>query len=289
MKQLLKILLKLLPSKVHIQLQYFYHFHKFVNLKNPQTFSEKLQWLKLYDRNPLYITMVDKYKVKNYVTNIIGKEYIIPTLAVYNNANEINFDKLPNQFVLKCNHDSKSVIVCKDKNKFDKKAAIIKLSKALERNFYWYGREWPYKNVPSKIIAEQYMEDAETKELRDYKFFCFNGYVDNVMICIDRNIGDPKFYFFNDKWELLRINKRGLETPQNFTLEKPILIDEMFRIASTLSKNVPFVRVDLYNCNNKIYFGEMTLYPASGFDSNLLPETDKYWGSFIKFSKRRTL
>ncbi len=289
MKQLLKNLLKLLPSKIHIQLQYFYHFHKFVNLKNPKTFNEKLQWLKLYNRNPVYTTMVDKYKVKDYVANIIGKEYIIPTLGVWNTPEEIDFDKLPNQFVLKCTHDSKSVIVCKNKDIFDKKAAIVKLSKALKKDFYWYGREWPYKNVKPCIIVEKYMEDKEEKELRDYKFFCFNGYVDNVMICIDRNINDPKFYFFNDKWELLRINKRGLEASQNFTLEKPILIDNMFKIASILSKDIPFVRVDLYNCNNKIYFGEMTLYPASGLDSNLLSQTDKYLGSLIKLPTRRIL
>ena len=182
----LKKLLRILPDKLYIQLQYFYHFYRFANLKNPQTFNEKLQWLKLYDRNPLYTTMVDKYKVKEYVANIIGKEYIIPTLAVYNNVEDIDFDRLPNQFVLKCNHDSGGLVICKDKSKLDKKGAIKKLSKALKNNFYYNGREWPYKNVKPCVIAEQYMEDSETEELRDYKFFCFNGDVKILFVALGR-------------------------------------------------------------------------------------------------------
>jgi len=256
-----------------------------LNLDNPQTFSEKLQWLKLYNRNPLYTTIVDKYAVKKYIADKIGDEYIIPTFGVWNKFEEIDFDKLPNQFVLKTTHDSKNVVICKDKNTFDKQLAREKITKSIQTNYYYLYREWPYKNVPRKIIAEQYMEDKDTKELRDYKFFCFDGYVDNVMVCINRNMGNPKFYFFNDKWELLRINKAGLTAPKDFTLEKPILINEMFKIASILSKNIPFVRVDLYNCNNKIYFGEMTFYPTAGFDSNILPETDKNRGLLLKLPK----
>ncbi len=281
------LLNKMTPDFIFLHYKYYCFFRKRLNLKNPQTFSEKLQWLKLYDRNPLYTTLVDKYAVKKYVADKIGDQYIIPTLGVWSKFEDIDFDKLPNKFVLKTTHDSGGVVICKDKNRFNRHIAKEKINNSLKNNFYYKGREWPYKNVKPQIIAEQYMEDEKTMDLSDYKFFCFNGYVDNVMVCIDRNIGDPKFYFFNYKWELLRINKGGLTAPKDFTLEKPILIDEMFRIASVLSKDIPFVRVDLYNCNNKIYFGEMTFYPQTGFDPNILPETDRKRGDLIKLPKQR--
>ena len=267
-----------LPDSIYLRIVYFTCFRKRLNLANPQTFNEKLQWLKLYNRNPLYTTLVDKYAVKKWVADKIGQEYIIPTLGVWDKVEDIDFDKLPNQFVLKCTHDSGSIVICRDKNNFNKKEAIKKLTRGLKHSGYYYGREWPYKNVPPKIIAEQYMQDDAKSELIDYKFFCFNGNADNVMVCIDRNIGEPKFYFFNKNWELLRLNKRGKAAPNNFTLDKPILMDKMFELAGILSQNIPFVRVDLYYCNDQIYFGEMTFFPQSGFDKNLLPETDIYLG-----------
>ena len=280
-----RTLLRLIPDKIYIQMQYFYHFHRFANLKNPQTFNEKLQWLKLHDRNPLYTTLVDKCAVKKWVADRIGEQYVIPTLGVWERAEDIDFDKLPNQFVLKCNHSGGgNVVICRDKAKLDKQATVKKLSNQLQNNNYWYGREWPYKNVPPRIIAEKYMEDEKTKELRDYKFFCFNGKVDNVMICIDRSIRQPKFYFFNQKWELLRLNERGKTAPKDFAIEPPVGIKDMFYVAEILSKVAPFVRVDLYNCNGKIYFGELTLYPASGYDAKLLLETDKCWGQLLSLS-----
>lgn len=257
-----------------------------LNLNHPQTFSEKLQWLKLHDHNPLYTIMVDKEKAKEYVANIIGSKYIIPTLGVWDKFEDIDFDKLPTQFVLKTTHDSGGVFICKNKEDFDIHAARLKLEKSLKRNFYYQGREWPYKNVPPRIIAEPYLEDSQTKELRDYKFYCFNGDVDSVMVCVDRAIGDPKFYFFNEKWELLRINKRGKAAPKNFTLQKPAQMNKMFQLAANLSKSIPFVRVDLYYCNEQIYFGEMTFYPQSGFDTNTLPEEAKRRGALIKLPRK---
>ncbi len=286
MKNLIKKILRLLPDELYIQLQYFHHFHRFANLKNPQTFNEKLNWLKLHDRNPLYTTLVDKYAVKKWVADKIGEQYIIPTLDVWERAEDIDFDKLPNQFVLKCNHSGGgNVIICRDKAKLNKQASIKKLSSQLKNNNYWYGREWPYKNVKPRIIAEKYMVDQTTKELRDYKFFCCDGSVDNVMVCLDRASGDTKFYFFNNKWELLRINKRGKAAPKNFTLSKPAPMDKMFELAANLSKGIPFVRVDLYCCEEQIYFGEMTFYPQSGFDVNLLSATDLYLGKLIHLPK----
>ena len=284
MKKLIRYFLRFLPDSCYIRLRFYQRFGKWPNLKNPQTFSEKLQWLKLHDRNPLYTTLVDKYAVKKWVADKIGEEYIIPTLGVWNSFDEIDFNTLPNQFVLKTTHDSGGVVICRDKKILDINAARMKLEKSLKKNYYYEGREWPYKNVKHCILAEKYMLDNKTNELRDYKFFCFNGCVDNVMVCVDRSIGEPKFYFFNEKWELLRLNKRGKASPADFTLDRPSLINKMFELAGVLSQDIPFVRVDLYNCNEKIYFGEMTFYPQSGFDSNLLPETDRYLGKLINLS-----
>ena len=256
---------------------------KRLNLKNPTTFNEKLQWLKLYNRKPEYTIMVDKVKAKEYVAKIIGEEHIIPTLGVWDDPDEIDFDKLPNQFVLKCSHDSGGLVICKDKAKLNKNKALERIGFCLKRNYYVATREYPYKDVPHRILAEKYMtNNGGTEELTDYKFFCFNGYVDCVMVCIDRHIGETKFYFFNREWKLLRLNPRGIAAPEGFAIPKPTNMDEMFDIASKLSQGIPFVRVDLYDINNRIYFGEMTFFPDSGCDPNLLPETDEYFGNLLK-------
>lgn len=278
-------LLKWVPDNLFLKVRYRGEMNKPLNLRNPQTFNEKLQWLKLYDRNPEYTCMVDKCEAKKYVVSKLGEEYIIPTLGAWNRFEEIDLDKLPNQFVLKCTHDSGGLVVCKDKEKLDIEEARRKINQSLHNNYYYSGREWPYKNVKPRIIAEQYMEDQQEMELRDYKFFCFDGYVDNVMLAMDRGSGDTKFYFFNKNWELMRLNIRGKNAPKDFTLPKPNGIDKMFEIASELSKGMPFVRVDLYYCNGRIYFGELTFYPQSGFDANLLPETDEYLGKLIDLDK----
>ena len=253
-----------------------------LDLENPRTFNEKIQWLKLNKREDIFTTIVDKYEVKQYIAERIGTEYIIPTLGIWDRFDDINFDELPDQFVLKCTHDSGGLIICKDKSKLNLNWARKRINRSLKKDFYLVGREWPYKAVQPRIIAEPYMEDAQEKELRDYKFFCFDGYVDNVMLAMDRDSGDPKFYFFNQNWELMRLNIRGKNAPTDFTLPKPKGIDQMFQLAAELSKGIPFVRVDLYYCNGKIYFGEMTFFPQSGFDANLLRETDEYLGNIIK-------
>lgn len=279
MKQFLK---RLIPDELFLKLYYKKHIGKRLNLKNPQTFNEKLQWLKLYNRNPEYTKMVDKYEVKKYIAEKIGEEYIIPTLGVWDTFDEIDFEKLPDQFVLKCTHDSGGLVICQDKNKLDKNEAKEKIQKSLASNYYYENREWPYKNVKPRIIAEAYMTDEVGKnEFTDYKFFCFNGYVDCVMVCIDRASGDTKFYFFDEEWKLKRLNKRGKAAPEGFTLPKPQCIDEMFELAKKLSEGIPFVRVDLYQSKGRVYFGELTFFPQSGADANLLLETDIYFGGLI--------
>ena len=256
--------------------------HRELDLSNPVTFNEKLQWLKLYDRRPEYTMMVDKYLVRDYIANKLGEEYLIPLLGVWDDPDEIDFDSLPDRFVLKCNHNSGlGMCICKDKSALNIKKVKADLRKGLKQDYYLTGREWPYKNVPRKIIAEKYMEDNTFHELRDYKFFCFNGVADCVMVCLGRSTGNTKFYFYDKEWKLCRYNILGKSIIGNGDVEKPDNISDMFAIAEKLSQGIPFSRIDLYNVNQKIYFGEITFFPDSGFDSNLLPETDIYFGSKI--------
>ncbi len=278
-------LLNRLPDKQYLKLIYSATMDKKLNLKNPQTFNEKLQWLKLYNRKPEYSIMVDKHLVREYIKDKIGEEYLIPLLGVWDDPDDIDFDALPEQFVLKCNHNSgKGMYICKDKSLMNEDQVVSDLRAGLNQNYYLRGREWPYKNVKPRIIAEKYMTDS-SGGLVDYKFFCFNGRVDCVMLCIDRHIGDPKFYFFDSEWNLKRLNIRGKEAPEDFTLPMPSCMPQMFKLAEELSKSHPFLRVDLYECMNQIYFGELTFFPASGFDCKLLEETDKYFGEKIKIKE----
>ncbi len=270
-------------DKLFLKIKYWLVFGKKLNLKNPKTFNEKIQWLKLYDRREVYTQMVDKAIAKDFVANIIGSEYIIPTLGVWENFDDINFDQLPNKFVLKCTHDSGGIVICRDKSKLDIVAAKIIINKSLKRNFYNVWREYAYKKVKPHIIAEKYMIDNLDidRKLTDYKFFCFNGKVHSVMVGIEREKESTKFYFFDKNWKLLRLNTQGRNEPKGFTLPKPENISEMFHIASKLSLGIPFLRVDLYSVNDKTYFGELTLYPQAGFDPNLLSETDELFGEMI--------
>lgn len=273
------------PDKLYLQLQYKARMGKKLDLNNPQTMNEKLQWLKLYNRKPEYTALVDKYRVRDYIAEKLGEAYLIPLLGAWDRVEDIDFDALPDQFVLKCNHDSASVTICRDKATFDVEAAKEKLNRCLKKNMFWHTREWPYKNVQKKIICEKFMTDSpDSKEFTDYKFYCFNGNVDSVMVCYDRSIGEPKFYFFDKNWELKRYNKRGKAAPEGFTLPKPDGMDKMFEIAEVLSQDVgaPFLRVDLYYAYGQIYFGELTFFPDSGFDPNRLPETDVYFGDLTK-------
>lgn len=249
-----------------------------LRLKTPVTYSEKLQWLKLYDRRPLYVTMVDKVKVKEYVASIIGKEYVIPTLGVWKNPDEINFGALPERFVLKCNHNSGAgMFVCKDKSTIDEEMVKNELRKGLMENFYVKNREWPYKDVPRRTFAEAYMED-EYGELRDYKFFCFDGEVKALFIASDRSKGEAsvRFDFFDADYNHLPFTNGHLCA--DVTPEKPSMFEEMKTLAAKLSKGIPHVRVDFYEVGNKIYFGEMTLYHWSGMKPFVPEEWDYLFG-----------
>lgn len=270
--------LRWMPDELYIQLNYFGHFHKFANLKNPQTYNEKLNWLKLHDRNPIYTKLVDKYEVKPIIAEIIGNEYIIPTLGVWDFFDEIDFDYLPNQFVLKCTHDSEGVVVVKDKNKLDKAMAREKLENALNKNFYYIGREWPYKDIKPRIIAEKYMEDITDGELRDYKFFCFGGEPKALFVATDRAIDNVKFDFFDLDYTHLDIKQKY---PNAGNVRKPVTFDKMIELSRIISKGYPHVRIDFYEVNGKLYFGEFTLYHFSGFMPFQPSEWDKVFGDWL--------
>lgn len=243
---------------------------KELHLDSPQTYNEKLQWLKLHDRKPEYTMMVDKYAVKRYVADIIGEKYIIPTLGVWNHFEEIDFDKLPNQFVLKCTHDSGGIVICKDKNKLDLKSAKKKIEKCLKRNYYCSNREWPYKDVKPRIIAEEYMIDESGYELKDYKFFCFNGEPKMMFIATDRG-SDTKFDFYDMEFNHLPFTNGHPNA--NKQIKKPKNYSTMIALSAKLSFGIPHVRVDFYNINGKIYFGELTFFHWSG----LVPFEPEEW------------
>ena len=257
-----------------------------LNLECPRTYSEKLQWLKLYWHLPILTTLVDKYAVKEYVRKKIGDQYIIPTIAVWNRISDIRWNELPNQFVLKCTHDSGGLVICKDKAQLDRRQAIHRIKKSLSDNYFYFGYEWPYKNVKPRIIAEQYMEDSVTKELRDYKFFCFNGRVKALFIATDRNVTgkDVKFDFFDEYFNHLPF-KQGHENAAIMP-QKPVCFEEMKRLASQLSEGFPHVRVDLYEVDGRVYFGEMTFFHNSGWTKFDPEKWDDIFGSWLSLPSK---
>lgn len=256
---------------------------KELDLKNPLTFNEKLQWLKLNDRKPVYTVMVDKYEAKNYVAKIIGDEFIIPTLGVWNRFDDIDFNTLPRQFVLKTTHDSGGVVVCKDKNRFNVKKCRKIINSSLKKNYFYQGREWPYKNVSRRIIAEKYMEDA-TGALMDYKFMCFNGHCEYIFTCTERfSESGLKVTFFDRNWNLLPFKRHYPISEKKIT--KPVQLEKMIFLAEKLSESIPFVRVDFYEIEGKIYFGELTFFPGSGIEEFTPEEWDYKLGELITLPK----
>ena len=269
-------LLKLMRStavlwsdEMYIKMYYLISMGRWPNLKNPHTFQEKLNWLKLNYRMDNQYKYVDKYEVKKYVENVIGKEYVVPLLGVWKSFDEIDFDSLPNQFVLKCTHDSGSFCICKDKNIFDINLARKRINKGLRRNYYLTCREWPYKHCKPMIIAEKFLSPTHGEELKDYKFFCFNGkpkfmYVSND---VDRN---AKTDFFDMDYK--HLDMRMKDPNSESVPSKPEQFERMKSLASKLCQGFPHVRVDFYIVDNKIYFGELTFFHNGGFQK-IYPST----------------
>ena len=278
---------KLFSDKQFLKVIYRKLMGSELNLECPQTFSEKLQWLKLYNHNPQYTQMVDKYEAKKYVAGIIGDEYIIPTLAVYNNTAEIDLDALPDRFVLKCTHDSGSVAICKDKKTFKKNEAFAMLEKGLRKNFFWENREWPYKNVKPRIIAEAYLEDKDTPDLRDYKFFSFGGEVKYCQVISGRN-STMCIDFFDRDWNHQPFHGLGYYPFAEAAIDCPRQLEKMWQAATMLAKDKPFSRIDFYEAGDSVYFGEITFFPASGFGGFYPQEWDYKFGQWLKLPSKKT-
>ena len=279
----------LFTDKTSIKIQYRLRMGRKLNLKNPTRFSEKIQWLKLYNRKPEYTTMVDKIAVKDYVAKVIGDRFIIPTLGVWNSFDEIDFNSLPDKFVLKTNHSggSTGVVICKDKSRFNKKAAKRRLEKSMKEDFYHIFREWPYKNVPHKIFAEVFLEDNGVQGLLDYKFYCFNGEPKVLLIASNRFTTHNFNYFDMDFNPLPIISVEG-KPVDNRLIRKPDCFYEMKSFAKALAQGQPHIRVDLYEIGGKVYFGEMTFYDSSGFDNLNSDKVDLEWGSWITLPLKNT-
>lgn len=254
-----------------------------LNLDNPKTFNEKLNWLKLHDRNPEYTRMADKYEFKNYVTEKLGLGYVIPLLGVYNNFDEINFDELPEQFILKCTHDSGGFAICRDKKNFNIAEAKAILNKSLGKNYWWAAREWVYKNIKPRIIAEKYMQDGDNPNLTVYKIFNFNGVPKIIQAIQDDKTPQESIDYFDTDWNKLNLRQNF---PNSITpLPKPELLEDMLKTAAKLSAGIPLVRTDLYIINHKIYFSEFTFYSDAGMAEFHPPEWDEILGSWIELPK----
>lgn len=267
-----------------LDLCFDYYLGKKINWKNPQTYNEKLQWLKIYDRQDSYTKMVDKYEAKEYVKNIIGEEYIIPTIGIYDKFENIDFEKLPQQFVMKCTHDSGGLVICKDKSKLNLKEAKRKINQCLKVNYFNCWKEWPYKNVKPRIIIEKYMTNDDSDGINDYKFFCFNGKVKLLFIATDRvnENEETKFDFYDENFNHLPIKNghpNALVPPS-----KPLNFEKMKELAEILSKDIPHLRVDFYEINGKIYFGELTFSHWAGMVPFEPEEYDLILGNWIDIS-----
>lgn len=269
------------PTKLYLKLSYRLKLGKQLNLYNPKTFNEKLQWLKINNRKAEYTNMVDKIEAKKYVASIIGYDHIIPTIAEYDQIEDIDWNGLPNQFVMKCTHDSGGIIICKDKAQFNVKNAIKKLKKGLNKSYYYQNREWPYKNVKPRIICEEYKVDESGYELKDYKLFCFNGVVKCLKVDFNRAV-DHHANYYDQNWNILKFGESKFPPDYTRKIEKPTTLEKMIFFAEQLSQGIPFVRIDFYSIKDKVFFGEITFFPASGMGKFTSDKWDEKLGSWIE-------
>lgn len=272
---------KFLPDSVYLKILYRYGFGKTLNLRHPKTLNEKTHWLKLYDRRSIYPTMVDKFSAKDFVRINVGEKYVVPLLGVWNRFEDIDFAALPEQFVLKTTHDSGGVVICTDKANFDIPAAREKLKKSLANNYYWIYREWAYKHIRPRIMAEELLVSPNGTEIKDYKVFTFNGKVKLSFVATNRHgEGGVLMNFYDRDWNSIpveRLHPRNpLETP------KPEGYDTMVRIAETIGKDMFLLRTDFYQIGTQVFVGELTIYPSGGFDWFKPEGYDELFGSWLK-------
>lgn len=255
-----------MSDKQVIEKKYYYRFGVKPNLNHPATYNEKLQWLKLNDRRPVYTQMVDKHEAKAFIAEKIGDAYVVPTLGVWDRFDDIDFEQLPDRFVLKCTHDSGGIVICRDKSKLDIARARKKIEKSMGRNYYYVGREWPYKNVKPRIIAEEFLEDAGDSELRDYKFFTFGGVPRVVYITQGRAAaGRTTADFFDMDFNHLDMKMDHDHAP--IPPHPPKNFEQMKELAAVLSQGIPQLRVDFYEVNGRVYVGELTFFHCGGMVS----------------------
>lgn len=269
-----------LTSKIYYETK----LKKKLNLKKPVTFNEKLMWLKLneYEHNELITQCADKYKVREYVKKCGCNEILNELIGVYDNVDDIDFEKLPDKFVLKCNHAAGYNIICKDKSKLDINKTKKQLKKWMKSNYWKYVAELQYKNIDKKIVCEKFLDSKDGNAIEDYKIYCFNGKPLFCMVCIERNLGKPKYYFMDRDWRLMRINPAGINAPDNFKIDKPACVEKMYMYAEKLSKPFKFVRTDFYDYNGKIIFGELTFTPAGCVDGNYVNCVQEKLGKMIQ-------
>ena len=277
---------KFLPPKQYISLQYNYLTGKKLDLKNPRSFNEKIQWYKLYYKNPLLKTLVDKYNVREFVKSKIGEKYLINLIGVYNNPNEIDFEKLPEKFVVKCVHGSGYNICVKDKSILNIEQTKNTLSKWQRRNFYAKGKEWAYKGIKPLIIVESFLEEINKEVINDYKFFCFDGKIKFIQVDLERKIKNYRCYF-DTNWEKLNFNTKG-KTQYEGTIEKPSQLEKMIQVVEKLACDFPFVRVDFYSISEGIFFGELTFYPGNGTVEFIPDEMNFIIGDYFKLPQLST-
>ena len=272
------------PDSLYLKVLYRVIMGRKLNLKNPKEYNEKLQWLKLNDRKPEYSTMVDKYEVRGYIEDLLGDKYLIPCLGIYDSVDDIDIDALPDRFVLKCTHDSGSVEICKDKSSFDIEGARHRLSQAMKRNYYATYREWPYKYVKPRIIAEGYLE-GDGGDLKDYKVMCFNGEAKIIEVHENRFV-EGKVHtqtFYDREWRILPVSQECIGTRRSdMPCSRPNLLDKMIGLSEKLAKDMYHARVDWYVVGGRLYFGEITFFDGSGFDAFDSREMELYLGDMIK-------
>lgn len=281
-----------LSDETYIKLWYKLNTGERLNLDNPVTYNEKLQWLKLYNHQPIYTEMVDKYAVKRLVSEKIGSQYVVPLLGVWDSPSDIDFESLPRQFVLKVTHGggNNGIIVCKDKSKLNKSEVVNNLDYCMKTDGSIRNREWPYKNVIRRVVAEEYLEDNTYHELRDYKFFCFDGEPKIMFIASGRGfLPEPYFDFFDMDFNHLNIKSAHPVSPIEKLPTKPTCWDEMKRVAATLSQGLPHVRLDLYEVNGKVYFGEYTFFHWAGCGSFEPKEWQRILGNWISLPNKKLL
>ena len=281
-KKMILALTRTVPDELYLRIMYRIVTGKTLHLNPPITYNEKLQWLKLNYRKDEFTDMVDKYEVRKYIEQRVGNKYLIPLIGIWDSPDEINYEMLPEKFVLKCTHDCEGLAICKDKLTFDFESAKANLKLALSRNFYYQGREWPYKNVKPRIICEKYMEDSGESQLTDYKVFNFNGTPKIIQVDYDRFSGHKR-QFFDIEWNRLDVSFH-FPSDQSKHLEKPEKLNEMLELAKILADGFPHLRTDFYIVDNNIYVGEMTFFHGTGMGKWTPDSFDTEMGKWLDLS-----